>query len=179
MKLILARHGETIENKKDVHIGWLQGTLSKKGKEQIKSLSKRLKNKRIDIIYTSDLGRCLETTKEISKFHKGVKVIKSSLLREISHGIFEGKSKKNKYWEKLDGNILDRKPKNGESLRDINHRVKKFYNKIIKIHKKDNVLIVTSGGPIRIFQGLIKKIPLEKLIELRGIDNAQFIEFEV
>ena len=179
MKLILARHGETIESEKDVHMGWLPGTLSKKGKEQIKSLAKRLKNKRINLIYTSDLGRCLETTKEISKFHKSIKVIKSNLLREISHGILEGENKKNKYWEKLTGDKLDRKPKNGESLNDVYERVKKFYNNIIKVHKKDTILIVTHGGPIRIFEGLIKKIPLRKIADVEGIDNAQFIEFEV
>ena len=48
MKLILTRHGETIENKKGILQGQKIGTLSKKGIKQAKKLALRLKGKKID-----------------------------------------------------------------------------------------------------------------------------------
>ena len=177
MKLILVRHGETIENINRIHQGWLPGKLSKKGKQQIKSLSSRLKSIKIDLIYTSDLGRCLETTKEIIKYHKSAKLIKEPLLRDMSHGIFSGKSKKLKYWEKLPGPLHERKPKYGESLRDVYIRIKKFYKNLIK--NKGTILIVSHGGPSAFLQGLITKKTFEESLKIKGLSNASIHEFEL
>jgi len=44
MKLILTRHGETIENQKGIMQGHLPGHLSKQGVEQAKKLALRLKH---------------------------------------------------------------------------------------------------------------------------------------
>ena len=64
MKLIITRHGETIENVKGIAMGSLPGNLSKKGKKQAKLVAKRLKNININAIYTSDLKRAYDTAKE-------------------------------------------------------------------------------------------------------------------
>ena len=43
MKLIITRHGETIENTEGIIQGHLHGTLSKLGKEQARKVAERLK----------------------------------------------------------------------------------------------------------------------------------------
>ena len=72
MKLIITRHGETIENAKRICQGHLGGNLSKKGKLQAKKLAERLKNEKLDVIYSSDLKRTKDTTKEIKKYHRNI-----------------------------------------------------------------------------------------------------------
>ncbi|GBE19836.1 glucosyl-3-phosphoglycerate phosphatase [archaeon BMS3Abin17] len=70
MKLILVRHGETEENKRREIMGQKQGTLSSLGIEQAKKVAQRLKDEKIDYIFSSDLARASDTAKEIHKFHQ-------------------------------------------------------------------------------------------------------------
>ena len=65
MRLILTRHGKTVENMNDIMQGWLPGELSEEGKEQAKHVAERLKDRKIDVAYSSDLKRCVDTAKEI------------------------------------------------------------------------------------------------------------------
>ncbi|MBW2970484.1 histidine phosphatase family protein, partial [Candidatus Woesearchaeota archaeon] len=53
MKLIIVRHGQTIENAKKICQGQSLGTLSEKGIKQAKKIGERLKNEKIDKIYVS------------------------------------------------------------------------------------------------------------------------------
>ena len=63
MRLLITRHGETEENVNGVIQGHLPGKLSKLGLEQIKKIANRLKDEKIDYIYSSDLDRSSETAK--------------------------------------------------------------------------------------------------------------------
>jgi len=63
MRLILIRHGETIENKKRIVQGHTHGTLSKNGIKQTRLVAKRLSDLKIDVIFTSDLRRAINTAK--------------------------------------------------------------------------------------------------------------------
>ena len=99
MKLILTRHGETVENKEGILQGWLPGKLTEEGIKQSKLAAQRLKDVKIDIIYTSDLKRCVDTANEIKKFHKNSKFIKEKALRERNLGIFTGKNKNEVNWD--------------------------------------------------------------------------------
>jgi len=82
MKLILTRHGETIENQKGIMQGHLPGHLSKQGVEQAKKLALRLKHNEIDAIYSSDLKRAADTAKEIARYHKKIPINFVQELRE-------------------------------------------------------------------------------------------------
>ena len=82
MKLIITRHGETEENKAGIIMGHLHGTLSENGKEQAKKVALRLKEEKIDAIYSSDLARSSDTAKEIAKYHPKTPLIFAKDLRE-------------------------------------------------------------------------------------------------
>ena len=92
MRLIITRHGETIENKQGIMQGHLQGNLSENGRKQAKKLSERLKNEKIDFIYSSDLARAADTANEIAKYHKDIPVHFVEELREKNLGEYTGKS---------------------------------------------------------------------------------------
>ena len=138
MKLILTRHGETIENKKGIHQGHLPGTLSKKGSEQAKKLALRLKNKKIDVIYSSDLARAADTAKEIIKFHPHTPIYFVKGLRERYSGEFQGKKSSELDW--------DNQPEDAETYQDIQNRAKKILDKAYKKYSDSTVLFVGHGG---------------------------------
>lgn len=160
MKLILVRHGETIENKKKRVCGHNPGRLSSLGKQQVKKLGKRLKNEKIDVIYISDLKRTRDTAKEIIKFHKGTKIIFEPNLREVARGIYEGKPYEliERVRLKTKKSVLSFRPKGGESISDTKKRVRNFVKKVFKENKNKTVLFVTHGGPImHVILHLLKK----------------------
>lgn len=134
MELILTRHGETIGNIKKIAEGHLPGKLSKLGKEQIKKLALKLKNEKIDYIYSSDLQRAKDTTKEISKYHKNIPIKFVKNLREINVGDFTGMADKDIDW--------DNPPKNLETNIKAQIRIKKLLDKIYSKHKNETVLFV-------------------------------------
>ena len=70
MRIILVRHGETEDNKKRIIQGHLPGKLSDKGIEQARKVANRLKNEKVDYIFSSDLDRAKSTAEEIAKFHQ-------------------------------------------------------------------------------------------------------------
>jgi len=125
MKLILTRHGVTEENINGILQSHMDGTLSKLGLEQAKKVSLRLKNEKIDYIYSSDLGRASKTAQKIAKYHKKTPIKFVKELREIDHGDYAGM--------KLSGyNEYKNKPKNkgfneGENVIDLFNRAKIFF----------------------------------------------------
>jgi len=64
MKVTIMRHAETPANRERIIQGHQGGTLSDYGKKQAKRVSKRLMYEHIDIIYTSDLKRAVQTTQK-------------------------------------------------------------------------------------------------------------------
>ena len=162
MKLIIVRHGETIENLNEISQGHIDGTLSPNGREQIKKLAQRLKNEKIDYIYSSDLGRVKDTLKEILEFHPNVPVTFDQLLRERSKGIFEGKPQIEHRRARLASGIgrFQFRPEGGESFEDVRCRVQLFMEKISAKHKpEDTVLISTHGGWKNAFMSYLMDIP--------------------
>jgi broad specificity phosphatase PhoE len=61
MRLILVRHGETIENRTGISMGHSPGKLTPEGIEQARTLSKHLRDEKIDKALCSDLKRAPAT----------------------------------------------------------------------------------------------------------------------
>lgn len=150
MKLIVVRHGETRANKKNICQGHRGYMLNLRGWRQAKKLAKRLKDEKIDVIYSSDLKRAVSTTKQIIKYHKKVPLHYVADLRERTFGEFEGKKWDHiaKEWERR--KMIDPRhvPKGGETRRDVQRRIGKLFNKMEREHMGDTVLWVTHGGGI-------------------------------
>ncbi len=155
MRLILVRHGETVENRKRIVQGHIQGTLSKEGVKQAKLLAKRLSDMRIDIIFTSDLKRAKDTAKEIIKLHPEAKLVEDKRLRERSFGIYDGKHKDLVIKKVFQKNDFSHRPPKGESFEDVIKRVKSFYKEILKNHAKKTLLVVAHGGILVFFTRLV------------------------
>ena len=181
MKLILTRHGETVENKEGILQGWLPGKLTEEGIKQSKLAAQRLKDVKIDIIYTSDLKRCVDTANEIKKFHKNSKFIKEKALRERNLGIFTGKNKNEVNWDenRTNYNKIAFVLENGESFLIMEKRIIKFFKTVLKNHNKETVLIVCHGGTLRILEGFLTRKNLKEALQQNAHYNTAISEFEI
>lgn len=162
MKLIIVRHGETEENKKRIIQGHMEGKLSEEGVNQAKKVGERLKNEKIDVIYTSDLGRAINTAKEIAKYHPHTKLIKRKEIREWGYGKLEGKQMDeiNYDYNKTLPHYFEENKVEEESK--IIERVTKFLNELVKKHEGENVVVVTHNGTINVFYKILDKNYKEK-----------------
>ncbi|MBT3304691.1 histidine phosphatase family protein [Candidatus Woesearchaeota archaeon] len=165
MKVILVRHGETEENKKGIMQGHIPGKLSKLGIEQAKRLAFKLKDEKIDYIYSSDLDRAKDTAKEIAKFHTKVKIELVKSLREKFLGSWQGKTQKELGFS---NNKVIPCPKDAETTEAMFNRAKNFLDKLLETHKNKTVLLVGHGG---INKALTAAITNKTSNEVKTIDN--------
>ena len=88
--LFLVRHGETVDNARQIMQGQTQGCLNEKGREQARVVAERLAAESIDAIVASDLQRAIQTAEMIAEPH-GLPVVTTPLLRERDWGGFTGR----------------------------------------------------------------------------------------
>ena len=149
MKVILVRHGQTEENMKRIMQGVGTGTLSDLGREQARKVAEKLKDEKIDVIYSSDLKRAINTAKEIQKFHN-VDLISEEGLREQNLGCYEG-GPIDDYREDVRGlgdSWSDFKPEGGESKKELLARVAEVFERITEENEDKNIVFVSHGGSL-------------------------------
>ncbi len=178
MRLILVRHVETEGNIKRIMNGQSPGRLSRNGRMQVSGLGRKLRNERIDVIYSSDLRRSVHTTRAISKFHD-VPVRYLKVLREINPGVYEGMS-----YDLFLSHMRARKirssfrPKGGESYNDVKRRLRKFTAMLGSRCRDKTVLVSTHGMVLKCLLSIYLKIPLEDVMGLH-IRNAGYLILDV
>jgi len=168
MRIILVRHGRTLANDEGVFQGD-EDELSKEGKEQIKKVALRLKDEKIDYIYSSPIKRAADTARAIAKFHPNIKIIFENELRE---GDVDKRFFGKPYSAIADWNSP---PRGVESNEDVNKRAKQLIDKIYKKHKKDCVLFVGHNG---INRSLIQAITEQPRVDIKQYNTAVSI-FEI
>jgi len=162
-KIYLARHGESLWNTLKMIQGQKDVPLTEKGIKQAKLLGKRLKDEKIDKIYSSDLLRAYETARIVGEIIN-VEVIPCKEFREINFGIWEGMSNEelNKLYKK-EYELWLREPEKlilegAETLYDLQNRAISGINKIINAENNNlnNILIVSHSATIKaIILGLL------------------------
>ena len=88
--LFLVRHGETVDNARQIMQGQTQGCLNERGREQAAQVARRLADESIDAIVASDLRRAIQTAEIIAAPH-GLAIRTTPLLRERDWGSFTGR----------------------------------------------------------------------------------------
>jgi probable phosphoglycerate mutase len=146
MKIIITRHGQTEGSVAGILQGHIPGALTKVGKEEARKVALRLKNEKIDIIYSSDLKRAVDTTKEIIKLHQNTPVKYVEELREMYLGEYQGKhiSGIEIKYKNSKSQIIE--ASDGEKANELYERAKKFFKYLIKHHSDEAILIVGHNG---------------------------------
>ena len=171
MRLIITRHAETEGNKEGIIQGHLPGTLSDTGIAQAKRVALRLKDEKMDYIYSSDLARSSDTAKEIAKFHQEVPIEFVKNLRERYLGEWQGKKKSDLGFSKttsVAGIVFGVFPKDGETYEELFNRAKTFLHNVLIKHLKDTVLFVGHNG---INKALIAAITDKTPEDIKSIEN--------
>jgi len=167
-KVFLTRHGETVWNIEGRLQGWNDSPLTENGVKQAEWLYERLREEKIDYIYSSPSGRAFETANILNK-DWGLEINKSDDLREIGLGDWQGLNQqelREKYGEMVD--IYWTTPSkyinnSGETFEDVINRTEKFLCNIIKEHKDNNILIVTHTVALK---GMLLKLEGKELDDI-------------
>jgi 2,3-bisphosphoglycerate-dependent phosphoglycerate mutase len=177
LHIYLFRHGQTTYNRDKRFTGWLDAKLTKSGIKQAKIVAKKLKNKKFGIAYSNDLSRCVDTLKEVLKYHPECKkIILDKRIRERSYGKFQGKYHYqiiNKYGKEMFDKWhrdYDFPPPNGESIKMVEKRVLAFIKELLKTMKKEktNVAISASGNSMRPFRRYFEHLTIKQMMKLEN-----------
>lgn len=176
-RLLIVRHAESAFNDQNRIQGHKDSGLTSRGLRQAKLLSRRLKDFKIDKIYSSDLGRAYSTTLEIVRRTR-LPIIRDPLLREIHLGDWEGRTpdevdalydKGYQKWLKKPSSIVIPK---GELLKNFRKRVTERVRIIAQANRGKTVLIVTHGGVITALLADWLKADFDNLLIHLHIDNT-------
>ncbi|HMA79844.1 MAG TPA: histidine phosphatase family protein [Candidatus Binatia bacterium] len=165
-RIIIVRHGETEWNIKGIRQGHLDSRLTDRGITQAKALSARLAREKFTALYSSDLGRAVETAREIADL-TGHKIVTATQLRERHLGIFQGLNGEEitaKYPEerRLFRTMgPDYVIPGGESMRQQVARNVAYLNELAQKHRGEQIVVVTHGGVVSGFFRYTLEIPLE------------------
>ena len=91
LRLLLVRHGETEWNRVARFQGGIDVPLNENGRKQAQQAAEFLKNVPIDFAVSSPMLRPKETAELILKNHPNIKIELPEKLKEINHGLWEGK----------------------------------------------------------------------------------------
>ena len=134
--LFLVRHGETVDNARQIMQGQTQGELNERGKEQARQVARRLADETLDAVVSSDLQRAVQTAEIIAAPH-GLTVMTTPLLRERDWGSFTGR-----YIPDLRGETW---PDDIESEEDLLMRARTFLLYITATYPGKRVVAVGHG----------------------------------
>ena len=180
MKVYVLRHGTTVWNEEGRTQGRRQNKLSKAGKELATQTAEKLKNEKIDVIYSSPLMRTMQTANIVNKYHNS-KINRCELLTEVDQGVFSGK-----LWRKLTDHEkqlkAERHPSTGmETYEQAYERVKEFVETILKNETCENVMIVSHNNLCSMFELIFTGVApdFSNHDQMNMFSNAEVKMFEV
>lgn len=164
----MIRHGQSIGNLTKTFLGHCDLDLSDLGYKQAECTANRLKNDKIDIIYSSDLSRAYNTALPNAKI-RNIDVIPSKSFREVYVGEWENmkmddiiaKWGREEYYINWVEGFSTFKFPSGESVFDAGRR---FYNEVRCICDNNpgkTILISSHAAIIRSFWALISHEPFD------------------
>ena len=159
--LVLARHGQSDWNRKNLFTGWRDPDLTALGVEEAQAAGRRLKALGIsfDVAFTSGLSRAQRTCRLILEEigQAGLTTIADQALNERDYGDLAGLNKDDaraKWGEEqvhLWRRSYDVQPPGGESLKDTVARVLPYYMRNIqpRVMRGERVLVAAHGNSLR------------------------------
>ena len=180
--LVLVRHAKSLDQEQNRMSGQHNCPLAPSGWMQASELGMELANYEFDYIFSSDLERCVDTTRGVLRHNKHIEhtnIFYAEELRERSGGSIEGLTftqirrmippKKYKLWRR----DYFEPPPMGESLKDVEDRVIPYLKEFVfpLVNDNKNVLVVTHSGVIRTIIRYIKASDESDIVKLE-IENA-------
>jgi 2,3-bisphosphoglycerate-dependent phosphoglycerate mutase len=169
--IIFEAHATTKDNEDQVASGWYDVQLSELGKQQAAELGERYKNKKIDAVFCSDLGRALQTAAIAfggdPLYADPRQIFVDWRLRECDYGDFTHQSS---------SVIEDERPKritepfpNGESYQQAAERAWSFLGDLKKGWDGKRVLLIGHRATHYALDHWINDMPLEEAVSQKFV----------
>ena len=158
VKIIYFVHGTTTDNIEHKATGWKSGELSEKGKKQITDLKNQINLDEIDLVISSDLKRAIDSAEYIFKETK--EILHDKRIRECNYGDLNGKDNSLVKYEEH----INNKFPNGESLRDVEKRLRDFCNYLLENYNGKTIAIVAHKAPQLALDVITKNITWKQAI---------------
>jgi len=165
--LYLVRHGETVDNARQIMQGQTQGELNENGILQAIQLSEAWKDRLLDAVIASDLKRSVDTARIIAEPH-GLEVQTTPLLRERDWGSFTGR-----FIPELKGEVW---PDDIETLENLLSRAGEFIAYVRATFPGKKVLAVGHGIMNKAIQAVYYKKPMS---DIQRMSNAEIRTLEL
>lgn len=152
-RLYLIRHGQSAGNAEGRFGGHSPTPLSELGREQSEILAGALAREKIDVIYSSDLIRAVQTAEPLAD-KLDLPIIKTSAFRERKVGVLEGltfdesRAKHPKDYYALVNRNINHIITGGESYRQLLRRATGALREILQTHRGERVVIFSHTGAI-------------------------------
>lgn len=154
-RVYLVRHGATELSAEDRFAGAVDVLLSDGGRDQARRLGQRLATERIAVAFASPMKRTMETARLIVE-PQGIEVEPVDGLREIAHGRWEGRTRKDverefpEEYARYEHDPFSFAPSGGETGLQVTARALPALLKIVEQHADQRVLIVSHKATIRL-----------------------------
>ena len=178
-KLLLIRHAQTEWNIQRRFQGHGNSPITEEGQEQLQRLKSRLAGVEFDVVYSSDLGRTMETSQMLS----GKKRIEEPRLRERGVGVLEGlnleqiMAKHAEAFQAFRAGDKDHQIDGGESLQTALNRAWEFLEEMPVKHAGAELAAVSHAGLIRLIckQILGLKLDAPNFFQITNTSLTQLI----
>ena len=177
------RHGETAWNAEGRFCGSTDVPLSDAGRRQAQLLGRRLQPILVEALYSSPLGRALETARLIGKAI-GRDPVVDHRLAELNYGAWEGRTLQEfkraypaiyRAWDADPANVA---PPEGETGVQLIERVTPFLAEVAQRHQSGNVVVVCHKTVCRLLACHIMGTPLSEYRRRVRMENAALNIFE-
>lgn len=152
MKITYFVHGTTTDNEKEISSGWFDVELSDLGIKQSIELKDKIKGKKFDVVFCSDLKRAVDSAK--LTFEGVVPIISDARLRECNYGKYNAQP--SSIVEPIQEKAIIEKFPDGESYEDVKTRVADFLNFLKQNYEGKSVAIVAHKAPQLALDVLLK-----------------------
>jgi broad specificity phosphatase PhoE len=168
-RIYAVRHGESVWNVEGRHQGQSLAApgLTDIGRVHAAGAAERLATSRVDLVFTSDLRRAVETARLIAA-QLGVEPLLEPRLRERSFGVLEGRLIANS--GPLEVGVTDdavtdadARPPGGESIRELYARVIGLVSELAAEQGHRRIVLVSHGGPLRVIRAYLAGTPVDSM----------------
>jgi len=161
IELVYETHSTTTDNEAGIATGWLDGELSDAGRAQARALGGRRRDDGLAVVFTSDLGRAVETA-EIAFADTQLELRRDARLRECNYGDLNGARAAE--IEAQRARRIDEPFPGGESYRAVVERTRAFLNDLFPELDGARVLLIAHAANRWSLQHLLLGEPLEEVV---------------
>jgi 2,3-bisphosphoglycerate-dependent phosphoglycerate mutase len=160
-QIVFETHSISEDNENGIATGWRDGQLSARGRLLAGELGARRRHDGIQAVFSSDLGRAIETAR-IAFAHTPLPILADWRLRECDYGSLNGQPAAQLHRDRRQ--YLDTSYPDGESWRQAIVRVGRFLPDLHLRWEGARVLIIGHVATRWAFDHLLNGVPLEDLI---------------